>query len=231
MKKLLIIGGFMLFFIKITFSQSFSYYFTTDSVSIGQPQDELKIYGNIVNHTGSDFIIKIFPTVVDLADNWTYTICFSGACYFAPDTAYFFALADSTESLYFSYITSDVEDSSAMKITFLNSANTADYYENLFHGVTKIDASVKKHSAPQEYLNIYPNPFRENAVIHISYQAKNATGLSLSLYDILGNEVQRYENISSKLLHISSDGLSRGVYFYQLKDHGELIDICKIVIE
>jgi hypothetical protein len=77
----------------------------------------------------------------------------------------------------------------------------------------------------------YPNPF--NPVTKIQYLIPEQSNVAFKVYDILGNEVATLVN-EEKLagtyeITLYADGLSSGVYFYQLKA-GDFIQTKKMIL-
>lgn len=77
----------------------------------------------------------------------------------------------------------------------------------------------------------YPNPF--NPTTKISWYAPYSTQHSIKLFDILGNEVavlfDEFREAGSYEIEFNAEGLSSGVYFYQLKA-GDFIESKKMII-
>ena len=65
----------------------------------------------------------------------------------------------------------------------------------------------------------YPNPFNPNTII--TYQIPNTEFVTLKVYDILGREIATLVNeekpAGSYEVQFSGNGLTSGIYFYQLK--------------
>ncbi|MCH8905093.1 MAG: T9SS type A sorting domain-containing protein [Bacteroidetes bacterium] len=55
--------------------------------------------------------------------------------------------------------------------------------------------------------------------------------MSLALYDLMGTEVKRIENITSDKIKINRDNLSPGLYFYKLEERDQIIATGKVVIQ
>jgi hypothetical protein len=79
-------------------------------------------------------------------------------------------------------------------------------------------------------VSIFPNPFSQSATIFISadMQCKNT---QFKMMNVLGETVKTIENISANELKLDRGNLSKGIYFYQLKDNGIVITTGKIIIE
>jgi hypothetical protein len=77
-------------------------------------------------------------------------------------------------------------------------------------------------------VTLCPNPFDISATLKLSKTIHNVT---LTIYDILGNEVKRLQNLNGSEMQITRDGLKSGMYFYNLIDSKGLIGNGKIIIE
>ena len=117
----------------------------------------------------------------------------------------------------------------AIMVTDLNIQNTAGkivltshgngaYRRDLMRSSTDVD---DKDDLPNEFVLIqnYPNPFNPGTII--SYQLSTDSDVKLSIYDILGNEIEVLVNgqKAAGSYEVSFDGsnLSTGVYFYVLQ--------------
>jgi beta-galactosidase len=110
----------------------------------------------------------------------------------------------------------------------------APYYS--FDGVlTDVDENTESKPANFELLQNYPNPFNPITKIKFSIPGNVETwhGVSLRLYDVLGNEVATLVNEAKPTgnyeVEYDGSGLSSGIYFYQLKA-GSLISTKKLVL-
>lgn len=65
--------------------------------------------------------------------------------------------------------------------------------------------------------SVYPNPFSNTAIISLSNY--NGNICDFVLYDILGNEVMKKENISSNNILIDRSNLPSGIYNYRITQH------------
>ncbi len=73
----------------------------------------------------------------------------------------------------------------------------------------------------------YPNPFTSTARLQTRHALKNA---SIILYNSVGQEMKRMENLSGNSFTIESDALSSGLYFLHLFEGGESYSVVKIVV-
>lgn len=86
---------------------------------------------------------------------------------------------------------------------------------------------------PEEYslAQNYPNPF--NPVTKISYSIKEAGNVTVKIYDILGNTVEKlvdeYKPAGSYEVNFNGSSLSSGVYFYEI-NAGAFRSIKKMVL-
>ncbi|MEW6467330.1 MAG: T9SS type A sorting domain-containing protein [Bacteroidota bacterium] len=76
---------------------------------------------------------------------------------------------------------------------------------------------------------VYPNPFKENAVLHIAgdYNLENST---LEIYDMYGKLVYSHTGFSTTDITITGKGLASGMYFYQLHDPNVKIASGKFIL-
>jgi hypothetical protein len=74
---------------------------------------------------------------------------------------------------------------------------------------------------------VYPNPFLDEAIIEVIKPTSNGT-YTLSLFDRSGRTVQSLQSTSGKF-SITSEGLTSGMYFYQVTD-GDWITTGKVVM-
>lgn len=75
--------------------------------------------------------------------------------------------------------------------------------------------------------SISPNPFTENAIITVSNASNQA---SISIVDIFGKEIVRFDHINSNKININRTALSNGIYFMRLYSGDSLSDVKKIVV-
>jgi hypothetical protein len=75
--------------------------------------------------------------------------------------------------------------------------------------------------------SISPNPFTENAIISVSNPSNQA---SISIVDIFGKEIVRFDHINSNKININRTALSNGIYFMRLYNGDSLSDVKKIVV-
>lgn len=92
------------------------------------------------------------------------------------------------------------------------------YLDTVVVPVTSVNTA--QQTVPQEYklYNNYPNPF--NPTTQIEYNIPKVSKVSLKVYDILGREVQTLVNSiqapGKYSVMLNAQGLSSGIYFYQL---------------
>ena len=76
-------------------------------------------------------------------------------------------------------------------------------------------------------LNIYPNPFKNQAVLDLSKFQSNE--LQIYIIDTKGRKVREYKNVDTRKLVVSRGGLKSGVYILEIKYQNRL-NRSKIVI-
>ncbi|MDP1676030.1 MAG: alpha-amylase family glycosyl hydrolase [Bacteroidota bacterium] len=86
-------------------------------------------------------------------------------------------------------------------------------------GITAVSVSKEKFPETFALLQNYPNPFNPTTVIRYRLSANNA--VSLKVYDIVGREVATLVNerqeAGSYQTSFNAQGLSSGLYYYQLR--------------
>jgi hypothetical protein len=87
----------------------------------------------------------------------------------------------------------------------------------------------QKRSDGNFFSKIYPNP--NNGSMQLDYQINDSKKTELILLDIMGNVISKY-TLNQKIgtLRMSENALKNGVYFYEIKIEGEIIQSDKIII-
>lgn len=82
-------------------------------------------------------------------------------------------------------------------------------------------------------LRVYPNPFVTFTTLYIPATATdgNEPAKTFILYNLLGEEVKRIENIHTQEIKIYRDNLSEGIYPFKIMDSYENIYAGKLVIQ
>ena len=89
------------------------------------------------------------------------------------------------------------------------------------------------------FSKIYPNP--NDGTMQLSYQLQNGQKGEVIIYDMYGKKVSSYaldafsqgyeaQSMETKILKISEEQLTNGIYLYEIKVNGELIESDKIII-
>jgi len=76
---------------------------------------------------------------------------------------------------------------------------------------------------------VYPNPFDQQTTIEV--KGHRYEDLQLSVVDVAGRLVSINYNVDHNQVQLSRGNLQSGIYFYQLKGDGVLINTGKIIIE
>ncbi|MCH8903634.1 MAG: T9SS type A sorting domain-containing protein [Bacteroidetes bacterium] len=97
------------------------------------------------------------------------------------------------------------------------------YFDDV--GINKVTLGYK------DKIKIYPNPFNTFTTIEILEDYNIGMDLSFVLYNLLGMEVKRIENISSNKIKINRDYLPPGLYFYKLAERDQIIATGKLAIQ
>ena len=125
-------------------------------------------------------------------------------------------------------------------LRWLNNDTTiyADTYVQLLYGfdmtsaITKINSNNYQIQQNNFIISNYPNPF--NLSTSISWQLGICGYVTLKVYDILGREVKtlidkKYYNSGKHTITFNANGLSSGVYFYQIKA-GSYVETKKLIL-
>jgi len=80
------------------------------------------------------------------------------------------------------------------------------------------------------YSKLYPNPFNTNATITIDDKIK-LNMASVIIYDVLGKEMKRINNITSNTITIEKGDMPNGIYFYKVINNETKITTGKFIVE
>jgi hypothetical protein len=108
---------------------------------------------------------------------------------------------------------------------FRPNSNTSDtvYFDDLTGpSIAPVSVPVIESGPPFRLFQNNPNPAKE--ITHINFQLNNSGGVSLKLYDMLGNPVATLldQNMRSGTysIPVDTEGYPNGIYFYVLKKDG-----------
>ena len=76
-------------------------------------------------------------------------------------------------------------------------------------------------------LEVYPNPFSSSSTLQTN---KTLKGVTLTVYNLYGQQVKQIENIFGKTIIFYRENLSNGLYFIQLTQEHKIIATDKLVI-
>jgi photosystem II stability/assembly factor-like uncharacterized protein len=97
--------------------------------------------------------------------------------------------------------------------------------------VVSVDEKIELQPDGFQLFQNYPNPFNPSTII--AYSIKESGYVSLIIYDVLGNKVATLVNEEKPYgiyeVEFSGEGLTSGIYFYQLKV-GTLIRTKKMIL-
>lgn len=124
-------------------------------------------------------------------------------------------------------------------VVFLQSKSSKVVYQaaEIEYGFLVTDVREHESQIPSDFIlsQNYPNPFNPSTKIKFGIPSENiSSSVSLKVYDILGNEVATVidnEQFSPGTYEadFNADGLSSGVYFYQLKS-GKFKQMKKMIL-
>ncbi|WP_197043877.1 T9SS type A sorting domain-containing protein [Aureispira sp. CCB-QB1] len=78
-------------------------------------------------------------------------------------------------------------------------------------------------------VTIYPNPFKQMTTLEV--KGKDYKELELGVFDVTGRMIKQVTSTQQNRIELSRDAMIRGVYFYQLKGDGQLINTGKVVVQ
>lgn len=77
-------------------------------------------------------------------------------------------------------------------------------------------------------ISVYPNPFTSTATLSTQSVLKNA---SCVIYDVLGKEIKRMDNLNGDSISIDRTNMRNGIYFCRLSQGSTFIGSKKIIVE
>lgn len=105
---------------------------------------------------------------------------------------------------------------------------TIKYVKNhLYNWICEGNSGIIEGIQSNATITIAPNPFAEETVVSVSTSMNNGTFI---LTDVLGKEIERYENISGKHFTLQKRNLRAGIYFYRLINDNNFLGSGKIAI-
>ncbi|MCH8902649.1 MAG: T9SS type A sorting domain-containing protein [Bacteroidetes bacterium] len=228
---------FLLFFFLsglsfMTVAQNFNFTLDDDSVVVGKPGDILYGFGTITNNTGADIQIDIIRIENNLASGWLTAMCLDVCLPPGVDSTQLYLEAGKTQSYTMYFFTDSNESTSDVLILFRNVANSANSFTQRFYAESDNNFShVASIPVKQPTVGIYPNPFTSFAIIEFdSYLLFQYDRLSLTLYNIIGKEVKRYDDLKENQVKITREFLPDGKYIYALRSESGMIKTGKFSI-
>ncbi|MDQ3191099.1 MAG: S8 family serine peptidase [Bacteroidota bacterium] len=82
--------------------------------------------------------------------------------------------------------------------------------------VTVIDATSIRENSISPGVKVFPNPFKEDVTFNFSSNFSAGDKVRLSVYDIMGKQVVKTEDITGNNYILNRKGLSTGIYYYIL---------------
>ncbi|HDZ59096.1 MAG TPA: T9SS type A sorting domain-containing protein [Ignavibacteriales bacterium] len=196
----------------------------------------------IVNISNVEQTVFEVRTINDLPPNWVSSLCFGQNC-FPPSfdsvatTPDFNTppLAPGDTLLSSLHVTALVNDGIAnVQIQAGTFHNPNDRITIDFEATTLPVSVDGEKTLPGQYFlaQNYPNPF--NPSTKIKFGLKDASVVSLKVYDILGNEVatliNEFRDAGDYEVNFNSVHLSSGIYFYKLTANG-FAETRKMILE
>ncbi len=123
-------------------------------------------------------------------------------------------------------------------IDYLSAIDTVRFYRNIAQHFYDVSFPVsvqqsKENTFPKEFTlsQNYPNPFNPSTII--KYQIPEISLVTVKVYGVLGNEIATLVNeekpAGSYEIELNGEGLTSGIYFYQLRA-GNFVETKKMVL-
>lgn len=100
-----------------------------------------------------------------------------------------------------------------------------------FGGIVSVDNAIDFRPGGFMLEQNYPNPF--NPKTRVKYQIPELSFVTVKIYDVLGNEISTIVNeekpAGEYVVEFGGDGLTSGIYFYQLRA-GDYTDTKKMIL-
>jgi hypothetical protein len=93
--------------------------------------------------------------------------------------------------------------------------------------VIDISTSLSASTFKKEDFKLYPIPFSKESTFKFPY---NLTNGRLIIFNALGMEVKKFENINNKELKVTRENLKNGTYYYKLEENSNVLSSGTIVI-
>ncbi|MCH8903568.1 MAG: T9SS type A sorting domain-containing protein [Bacteroidetes bacterium] len=81
----------------------------------------------------------------------------------------------------------------------------------------------------EDNIKLYPNPFAAEAIL--AFDNPNRKPHTFLLYNLMGQQVAKVEDIRNQHLIIKRDGLPNGIYFYSLISKQRFISAGKLIVQ
>jgi hypothetical protein len=93
-------------------------------------------------------------------------------------------------------------------------------------------AGIVEHNINNLYdVNIYPNPFTNTATVYVSNPNSENRLVTLKVYDITGRVLKEESIENSEYLTISSEGMAKGMYIYEIQVNKEIVNSGKLIVD
>lgn len=188
-----------------------------DNTIINHGTDILFDEQNNFYGVGTNFKITQFPVIVKWDDigNVVWNIDL-------PCTGHSYAdVIKSTRIDSHCYVAGNFTSSITMDGTILESASQSVY-------LGKLNCNFSVSPSNNIISKIYPNPFTLNATLQFEYIENEV--YTLKIFNIHGQLVKSFENITIGSVAIQRDNLTSGVYFYSLNCKSKKAEAAKFII-
>ena len=100
-------------------------------------------------------------------------------------------------------------------------------FDMVFKTYVTLSTNVSENELNVSGMRLFPNPMLTETVLRTSFNLVNA---SLSIYNVLGQEVKTMQNLTGQEIIVSRDKLKSGLYFVKLVENNKTIATEKLII-
>lgn len=79
-------------------------------------------------------------------------------------------------------------------------------------------------------VKVFPNPFMTQTTVEISSE-KQFQNLTLTIFDVMGRAIKTVQSNENNRITLDRDGLTTGIYFYQIQSNGLVLDMGKLMAQ
>jgi len=94
------------------------------------------------------------------------------------------------------------------------------------------NTSVKDYNLDSQYdVTVFPNPFKDNATVYVSNPNNENRLITLTIFDVVGRTVKEINSENTDYINLTNEGMTKGLYIYELRINHAIISSGKIVVD